>query len=995
MSIIKIKLFDTPELTFDGTKIHFPYKKAEALFYYLCVEQPASRETAASVLWDETDSSVAKKNLRHALYVTKQLFGFEVILSEQKQLFFNPEIQLDIDYQKFITGNQLDLYTNTLLNGFNLKDSYSFEQWLAEKQEATKKVYLSRLSDILNHASQYDLADIERYASIYMQEDPYEESTYGILMVKYKEKGFYHKGTCVYQKLAALLENDLGILPSKEITGLYYELLNLWNENSAQIETETLQQTYIKVHHKESKQLHNVFYNFLSGKECKNILVYGENGVGKTHLVNEFVAEIISEDILILQTACYQIEKQYPLHTWSSIIYLIDDYIKKKNITVPDYLVQILLQAFPAFDPTDAITNHIFSDLTGQYNFNSCKNAVIKLMNLVSAYTKIVLIIDDLQYMDSISLNLLFSILKLRNPNIMAILLCPNNQESELLSFTAPLTGSSMLIPVSVQKLDKNETEEFINESLAKTDKSLDIPMINKIYEETDGNLFFLVELLNNIKANRDIRELSLNAQGILNNRLYSLSNEALQVLDILSIVNNYITITTLASIQNKQPLDLLEAIEELKAASLILEKNDNNTAYFEFINHKMQEFVYGKLSPSKLKILHSRVGEALEDHMKQTGIFSYKRLIYHFKLGSNVKKALHYEVKNMEKLSSTNFDLYPISTIEVTDNDLVAEKIAEKFTALESQLFAARNLLGQDLYMELSIRFLHAKGHYFILTGDYEKGVPCIKRALESPYTEANPGIHLKLMRQMIYYGIQICNSEIMKTYLKKGLALSEETKNTVETALFLRLYSVYYMFRCQFENAMDSLSQSIKFFESINLGSTTYGLNIAASYNYMGEICLRQDNLHEALKFCNNAIEKCIEHNCMQSPVFFTSLGRIHYFAGNLKECKKNLLIAETAYDNSTTLVSKAVCKAFLALMDCHDQDFHSAKLHLESALQHANILKSTYELACLNFVRFKMLSEFPEAAQFLDKTAEEYKSASKKIMEGFSDYSVLSRL
>jgi DNA-binding SARP family transcriptional activator len=995
MSTIKIILFDKPELYFDGIKINFPYKKAEALFYYVCIEQPVSRETAASVLWDGVDSSIAKKNLRHALYIIKQLFSVEVILSEQKHLIFNPEIEFDIDYHKFMKGNNLELYTNTLLSGFNIKDSYSYEQWLIEKQESTKKIYLSRLSNILNHASEYNIADIENYAAIFMQEDPYEESTYRILMEKYKENGSYHKGTCVYQKLSKLLEEDLGISPSKEITALYYELLNLWNENSAQVEPEITQPSYIKVHNAESKRLHYTFYDFLSGKDTQNLLIYGENGVGKTHLVNEFLSEIASEDVLILQTVCYQIEKQYLLHTWSSIIYLIDSYMNKKNITIPDHIYQILLQAFPAFEPSDAAVSHMFTDLTGQYNFNSCKDAVIKLMNLVSTYTKIVLVIDDLQYMDSVSLNLLFSILKLRNTNILAILICPNNLESELLPFTSPLTASGLLTQIPVQKLNKTETEEFIEESLLKTDTALDISMINKIYEETDGNLFFLVELLNNIQAKRDIKELSLTAQGILNNRLHSLSNEALQILDILSIVHNYITITTLSAIQNKQPLDLLEAIEELKAASLIIEKNDNSTAYFEFINHKMREFVYNKLSPSKLKILHNRVGEALEDYMVQTGTYSYKRLIYHFKLGSNIKKALHYEVKNIEKLSSANFDLYPISTSEVVDGELMSEKISEKFADLESQLYAARHALGKDYFTELSIRFHHAKGHYFILTGDYEKGVPCIQRALENPSTSNYPSLHLKLMRQMIYYGIQICDSEIMKTYLQKGLALSEETKNTVETALYLRLYSVYYMFRCQFDNAMDSLSQSIKCFESINLGDISYGLNIAASYNYMGEICLRQGNLQEALKFSNKAIEKCVEYNCIQSPVFFTSLGKINYFTGNLKECKKNLLIAENTYDNSTTLVSKAICKGFLALLDCNDNDFDSAKGHMESALYHANILKSSYDLAYIDFIRYKMLSDFPETSKFLDKTAKYYRNACRKVMEGFNDYSVLSVL
>ena len=44
MALLKISLFHTPMVTFDGKIIKFPYKKAEAFFYYMAIEKKATRE---------------------------------------------------------------------------------------------------------------------------------------------------------------------------------------------------------------------------------------------------------------------------------------------------------------------------------------------------------------------------------------------------------------------------------------------------------------------------------------------------------------------------------------------------------------------------------------------------------------------------------------------------------------------------------------------------------------------------------------------------------------------------------------------------------------------------------------------------------------------------------------------------------------------------------------------------------------------------------------
>ena len=63
MSEMKISLLGTPSVkNKKGEEIKFPYKKVEALFYYLLVKKKTSRNKLATLLWGDMPENKAKKN---------------------------------------------------------------------------------------------------------------------------------------------------------------------------------------------------------------------------------------------------------------------------------------------------------------------------------------------------------------------------------------------------------------------------------------------------------------------------------------------------------------------------------------------------------------------------------------------------------------------------------------------------------------------------------------------------------------------------------------------------------------------------------------------------------------------------------------------------------------------------------------------------------------------------------------------------------------------
>ena len=78
-------LLQTPGILLNGRPVAFPFKRADALLYYMLVRRSATRQELISLLWESCDEEVGLKNLRNALYTLKKSLG-DLLLSPQKSL---------------------------------------------------------------------------------------------------------------------------------------------------------------------------------------------------------------------------------------------------------------------------------------------------------------------------------------------------------------------------------------------------------------------------------------------------------------------------------------------------------------------------------------------------------------------------------------------------------------------------------------------------------------------------------------------------------------------------------------------------------------------------------------------------------------------------------------------------------------------------------------------------------------------------------------------
>lgn len=335
--------------------------------------------------------------------------------------------------------------------------------------------------------------------------------------------------------------------------------------------------------YEELKCLEAAYLKFKNGIQAKSILILGEAGIGKTKLKEKFLEGISQNDIFVLETPCYPLEKDYILKPWNNITLKLSKIIETNNINISLSCKSIIASFFPEFSKN-------YLDNLKLIESNNLKYEIIgkalgDILGIVSSHKKIMLVFEDIQWLDSMSLSLLNSILLSESKNIILICTCRNEYNEELDKFITSMNRYNKLNTLKLERLNHIETEDFIKKALP--NYNLSKKMANKIYSETEGNLFFLTEYMNIIKSNGNINLMSSKMQDILRSRYLDVSEEGRKILNICSMFFDEVPLNILASIIGKDELEIIDVVEELENKFILKEVLNDNNISLKFTDRK------------------------------------------------------------------------------------------------------------------------------------------------------------------------------------------------------------------------------------------------------------------------------------------------------------------------------------------------------------------------------------------------------------------------
>lgn len=955
MERIMVHLLGNPYVEADGARINFPYKKVEGVFYYLCVRKNVTREEIIQVLWGDDNETAGRKNLREAVYRIKKMFGQDFLLTAgHNAICINPAFPVEVDWEHLTEETILDAGEEGPFAHFHIKNSYEYEQWVQDLQEQYNQLYLKCARQGLYQAdAKRDIRKIQQYAGALIRHDPYNETVYYEAMDIYALNGNYSLAIKLYHNLEKLLRTELDVPPSPEITALYQRICHMKQDFIA---PETDYSAGFFGREEELYRIGECIAGFSEGRPVHSLAIAGEAGVGKSVLLEKAKRMACGYPLAALSATCYRNETDFFLRPWCDIFQELKRGIQGASLYVESAAGEI------------AYLEHILNGSVlleeekthGYLTYQAVCQAFLELLRKLSAKYRLVLFIDDLQWMDSMSFRLLNRLLLSLEPGRF-LLLCTFR-----LSYEAEML-EALDTPMQKDLLDIIRLECFSEEETGRIVLSLlpDLPpeKCRELYHKTEGNAFFLMEMLSLIREKGSAEEMPPKISGLIKSRLSGLSDLENEILDCLSIFPETVSAEELLLLLPVDQGELLRHLEKLVHRRLVREIVTGWEVSYNSGHYFLSEYLYRRQSVGKKKRYHQILAEHYEQTLAKENPLRYTPLlIYHFGHSHNRYKTYQYRLAYLKEFHEIVYENFPLLRSDIPwDQDLPT------FTRGNSEMAdLAKEILswedGSAGALRLKMEMDYILGRHGISAGKYEEALSHLRRSMELAELFADGRMLVDCCKQMVFYGIQTEDTAVIREYLDKGSALISKGQEPNQYAVLLRLEGVYHLLCRSYERAEKLLKESIEILEGQPGSKKRHSMNIAACYGYIGDIRLEQGRLEEAYNCYRNAIDTNMEKVTTNGlGQFYSHAGRVLDLMGRYSEAHALLEKALECFYRYNYYWGLGRAEITMAQLELHCGRPAEAQSHFEQACRVEERIANPTTLRLIREVK-KMLDEQP---------------------------------
>lgn len=402
---------------------------------------------------------------------------------------------------------------------------------------------------------------------------------------------------------------------------------------------------------KELRRLNEMFEQTRTNNTC--VFVSGFAGIGKTTLVSELRKKVISRNGIFLKGKCNSVLQEIPFHSifqalsdHASVLLSDDDTVLNDfRKIVSDQLgdnLAVLTQSVPELELIFG-KSHEPMNLPSKQSLNRYHNVIISYLNVIHDSTApLVLFLDDLQWADDATLELLYNLLI--NEKTTKLMLIGSYRDSEVVNGHALNAVINELqnkkIPFEHIKLAPLTTTEVQGLLTDIYPNSKQLAEISKAcFNKTKGNPFYLTELFKNLghknsvtynpESNtwefdlRKIEEEPIHPSIIelVIERINLLNSQSREVLKAASCIGQSFDIVTLSEVTGFKLEKLYVALQQLIAGSFITmiskKQTGINSVYFtqkhyQFTHDRVQQVAYNLMSEDEQMTIHKNLSSKL-----------------------------------------------------------------------------------------------------------------------------------------------------------------------------------------------------------------------------------------------------------------------------------------------------------------------------------------------------------------------------------------------
>jgi len=382
-------------------------------------------------------------------------------------------------------------------------------------------------------------------------------------------------------------------------------------------------------------------------RAVSTLVLSGGSGVGKTRLVDELADKAVQRGWSVARGRAYAVELGVPYALFS------DAFLPMLREMEPDTLSVLsrggegdLGYLFPTLEHGGQ-RGPLSEDDPAEFRTRLLWNFTEFLKNC-AARTPLLVILEDLQWADHSSLELLHFIARQAVGRPLLIVCTYNDDERDRNPRLSQLERSLHSVGVArtlhLEPMSREQVTELVSRAFA-VDAGLVGEFAAMLYGWTRGNPFFVEEILKALVASGgltsqegtwigwDAKDLGLPAsiRDAVAAHFAGVSENARTVADLVAVIGTRADYPLLVSVGELPGPALLSALEELCAHRILTERADGGSVVYEFIHPVVGETLYQELGLQRARMMHGAVAEAMEAFWGQRAMDHADELAYHF----------------------------------------------------------------------------------------------------------------------------------------------------------------------------------------------------------------------------------------------------------------------------------------------------------------------------------------------------------------------------
>jgi predicted ATPase/DNA-binding CsgD family transcriptional regulator len=693
------------------------------------------------------------------------------------------------------------------------------------------------------------------------------------------------------------------------------------------------------------------------------VLIAGEPGIGKTRLLAAFAQRATEHGATILRGGASQFEGMPP---YLPFLKAFGQHIRATPVAQlraqVGRLAAILATILPELPSRLNQTPENVTFPPEQARLRLFE-AAGEFLAAIASDSPVALLLDDVQWADPASLDLLHAIARYQPDARLVIVGAYRSGEIEqnpaLTRLVTELNRLRRLDVVQLGALARDETRDLARDLLG---APLDEAAGARLSEQSEGNPFFAEELLRHW---RETGLLTLDAShepacyrlaqpvavtvppGIVatvHERIARLAPESAESLRTAAIIGRTFDIPTLAATIGAEPEAVEETLRPAVQADLI---RTGDPGRYRFSHDKIRECLYDELTSTRRQRLHGYIGRALEARAEPPDARLLSDLAYHFVRSGDRDRGFTYALRAAEQ-SSRSFAF--------------AEAVAHFTTALELSDVAGSG--RATLLMRL--------GEAADLAGDEQHAGVAFSAAHEAYLLAGEPDAAARALHRLGRARIRQEEIGEARAAFEAALALLAEQPGRLLVELLVDLGTLLAVSQHELDAGIAHAQRALDLARQLDDGRL-----LAVAQRALGNLLVRGNDLSAGVPLLERALRQAEAINdLVEAAECCGCLAPAYFWQGRLNAsreiARRRLTFAQRSHDR----YQLRHVYTWLAVIDAMQGKFNEADRLLNQAQALVEQLASPEPLAYVTFCRaaLRFMVGDLAAAGSLSRTATE---------------------